>query len=75
MIKRLLIIWLMMIPLWGLGQSKKANEYYNQGVDLFNTHRIEEAIQVLKKSDALEKKELDETRPNRYRSERLIAMC
>ncbi len=75
MIKRLLIIWLMMIPMWGLGQSKKANEYYNQGVDLFNTHRIEEAIQVLKKSDALEKKELDETRPNRYRSERLIAMC
>ena len=75
MIKRLLIIWLMMIPLWGLGQSKKANEYYNQGVNLFNTHRIEESVQVLKKSDALEKKELDETRPNRYRSERLIAMC
>ncbi|MBO4372721.1 MAG: tetratricopeptide repeat protein, partial [Bacteroidales bacterium] len=75
MIKRLLIIWLMMIPMWGLGQSKKANEYYNQGVKLFNTHRVEEAIQILKKSDALEKKELDESRPNRYRSERLIAMC
>ena len=75
MIKRLLIFLLMMMPLWGLCQSKKANEYYNEGVRLYNSKRIEDAIQMFKKSDALEKKELDESRPNRYRSERMIAMC
>ncbi len=41
MIKRLLIIWLMMISLWGLCQSKKANEYHNWQTVIRNSSIIE----------------------------------
>ncbi len=64
-----------MMPLWVFGQGKKANEYYKEGVSLYNTHRIEEALQCFKKSDALEKQEIDPQYPNYYRSEKMIASC
>ena len=58
MSKHLLIIILLMMPLWVFGQGKKANEYYKEGVSLYNTHRMRRRYNVLKRVMLLKNKRL-----------------
>ncbi len=60
-------------PLAAMAQSNESNGYYNKGVELYNAEQYQEAIGYLRKSDSLEKKELDPTSPLYHRSNQVIA--
>lgn len=56
-----------------MAQSNESNQYYNKGIELYNAEQYQEAIGYLRKSDSLEKKELDPSSPLYHRSNQVIA--
>lgn len=51
-------IGLLLISISALGQSKKSDSFFNQGVELYRNAQYEEAIPFLEKAVALDKKEI-----------------
>ena len=71
----MLILMVVLLPMLVGAQTESSDAYYNNGLDLYNAKKYAEAIEYFLKSDSLEKKELDATSPNYYRSELKIAYC
>ena len=63
----------MLSPFAALAQSQESNNFYNKGVELYNAEQYQEAIGYLRKSDSLEKKELEPSSPIYNRSNQVIA--
>ena len=71
--KRILLALSLLSPLAAMAQSNESNEYYNKGIELYNAEQYQEAIGYLRKSDSLEKAELDPSSPLYHRSMQVIA--
>ena len=69
------IIILMLIPLVSMPQSKQSEQRFQQGIELFNSQKYEEALLCFKKCDALDKKKLKSNDYNYFRAELKMADC
>lgn len=69
------IIILMLIPLVSMTQSKLSEQRFQQGIELFNSQKYEEALLCFKKCDALDKKKLKSNDENYFRAELKMADC
>ncbi|MCR5454606.1 MAG: CHAT domain-containing protein [Bacteroidales bacterium] len=70
-----LIVLLVLIPFWATSQSKKSNELYQRGLELYEAEKYEEALRCFVQSDSLDKAKLKPTSENFYRAELKMADC
>ena len=73
--KNILTLILLLLPLLAMPQSTESNQLYNQSLEFSQAGQYEEAIALLKKSDSLDKIQLDPSHKNYHRAEYGIAVC
>ena len=69
--KKILLILALLMPMIALGQSREYNQLYGKAQELFDAEKYEEAIECLKKCDAIDQKQLEPS----HQAEYDIAMC
>ena len=75
MIKHLISILILLLPLCVCGQKNEANKLFNQGVQLFEEEKINEALLCFKKCDSLDKATLKPTSKKYHRTDTCIFKC
>ena len=66
---------LLTYSLTGYAQSKRSNELFAQGVELYQAGKYREAIPVFEECDRLDKAEMDSLDERRFLCEQWIASC
>ena len=75
MIKHLISFVILLLPMCVCAQSKEANKLFNNGVQLFEEQKFDEALLVFKKCDSLDKVSLKPTSKNYHRTDTCIYYC
>ncbi|MBP5367929.1 MAG: CHAT domain-containing protein [Bacteroidales bacterium] len=75
MIKQLISFLILFLPLCVCGQKNEANKLFNQGVQLFEEEKINEALLCFKKCDSLDKATLKPTSKKYHRTDTCIYSC
>ena len=73
--KHIITIILLLLPLLATPQSTESTQLYTKSIELSNAGDYEQAIALLKKSDSLDKIQLDPSHKNYHRAEYGIAVC
>ena len=73
--KYVFAIILLLLPVWGWGQSEEANMLYKEGKKLIKAGKVGEAVTLFLKVDSLDKTQLQPTSNNYFRAKIEIAIC
>ncbi len=73
--KKIFLFILLLLPLVALPQSKESEQYYQKGLELYDDCDFYGALVNLKKSDSLDKAQLDPSSENYYRAESKLVDC
>ena len=73
--KHFIAIFIVLLPLYVLSQSKESNKYYQNGKELLEAKKYGEAVPYFQKSDSIDKASLKPNSKNYYRAELALTEC